>query len=461
MTNTSGFINEGASEKFRHEATAQPVQKSDRIKTIDMIRGLALLGILLMNIPFFSGDETVMYDVMQGEHNTWDFRTLAVVNSFFDSTMRGLFSMLFGAGMLLFLMNKKETSEGPGVAELYYRRLLWLVFFGVINAYVLLWPGDILYTYGLLGMLLYPFRNSSPRLLVIMAIVFSLFFLGKSYYNYNEQRGKRIEYVAAVKSEKAGQKLTPAQTAAKEEWLEMEKMQKPDREEVKENIAEMKGDYPGVFTWLMPVNSRFEAWWLHTWASFDCLFMMFLGMALFKLGFFTNKLRTSTYALMLLMGYGIGIPVGWIQFQGQLMETGDLGAYFDRYRIPVDALQDVRRLFLSIGHASLLILVYRSKIMPWLMKGLANVGQMAFTNYLMQSIICTLFFYGYGLGYYNQFRFHQIYYVVFAVWIFQLIFSSIWLHYFRFGPFEWIWRSLTYWEKQPMKISHTTAVSGV
>jgi uncharacterized protein len=118
-------------------------------------------------------------------------------------------------------------------------------------------------------------------------------------------------------------------------------------------------------------------------------------------------------------------------------------------------------LFLAIWHASLLILVYRSKIMPWLMKALANVGQMAFTNYLMQSIICTVFFYGYGLGYYNKFRFHQVYYVVFAVWIFQLIFSSIWLHYFRFGPFEWVWRSLTYWKKQPMKISNTTTVSGV
>jgi uncharacterized protein len=363
--------------------------------------------------------------------------------------------------MLLFLMNKKETSDGPSVAELYYRRLLWLVFFGVINAYVLLWPGDILYTYGLLGMLLFPFRNSSPRFLVVMAIVFSLFFFGKSYYNYSEFRGKRVEYVAAVKAEKAGQKLTPAQTAAKEEWLAIEKRQKPDREEIKENIAEMRGDYSTVFARLMPVNSMFETWWLHSWATFDCLFMMFMGMALFKLGFFTNKLRTSTYALLLLMGYGIGMPVGWIQFQGQLMSMKNIGIYLDTYRISTEALQDIRRLFLSVGHASLLILIYRSKFVPWLMKALGNVGQMAFTNYLMQSIICTLFFYGYGLGYYSVFRFHQVYYVVFSVWIFQLIFSSIWLQYFRFGPFEWAWRSLTYWKKQPMKMGNTTAVSRV
>jgi uncharacterized protein len=114
-------------------------------------------------------------------------------------------------------------------------------------------------------------------------------------------------------------------------------------------------------------------------------------------------------------------------------------------------LYDLKRVFLSLGHASLILLAFRSGIMPWLMKGLANVGQLAFTNYLMQSIICTLFFYGYGLSYYNKLSLHQLYYVVISVWVFQIIFSAIWLRYFRFGPFEWLWRSLTYWKMQPMK----------
>jgi uncharacterized protein len=107
-------------------------------------------------------------------------------------------------------------------------------------------------------------------------------------------------------------------------------------------------------------------------------------------------------------------------------------------------------MFLALGHASVLMLVFRSGAIPWLMKGLSNVGQMAFTNYLMQSIICSLFFFGYGLGNYNQLSYHQLYYVVGAVWIFQLIFSAIWLRYFKFGPFEWVWRSVTYWKKQGM-----------
>jgi uncharacterized protein len=183
----------------------------------------------------------------------------------------------------------------------------------------------------------------------------------------------------------------------------------------------------------------------------DLFTMMFLGMALFGWGFFSNRLKTSTYVIWLLIGYGVGLPIAWSIFDQQWMNGVNIGAYFDRWRSSHAVFAEFRRILLTVGHASLVMLVFRSNIVPWLMRALANVGQMAFTNYLMQSIICTWFFYGYGFGYYNKLRFHQLYYVVGAVWIFQLIASSIWLRYFRFGPFEWLWRSLTYWKRQPMK----------
>jgi uncharacterized protein len=154
----------------------------------------------------------------------------------------------------------------------------------------------------------------------------------------------------------------------------------------------------------------------------------------------------------LIVGYGVGIPIGWLIFKyGYIESRLHVGAYVDAFRVPHWALYDVKRVMLSLGHASLIMLVFRSRVMPWLMKGLANVGQMAFTNYLVQSIICSLFFYGYGLGYYNKLQYHQLYYLVACIWLFQIIFSAIWLKYFQFGPFEWTWRSLTYWKKQPMK----------
>ena len=142
---------------------AGPVAAAERIKTIDILRGVALLGILLMNISGFGIDWETSGTIIRGPHNTADFRTYTVIETFFSGTMKGLFSMLFGAGMILFTMNKKETLGGITVAELYYRRLLLLVMFGVINAYVLLWIGDILYAYGLAGMVLYPFRKTAAK----------------------------------------------------------------------------------------------------------------------------------------------------------------------------------------------------------------------------------------------------------------------------------------------------------
>ncbi len=149
----------------------RPVAKAERIQTLDVIRGFALLGILLMNIPGFGIDWSAFYYITHGPHNTWDYYTVAGMMSFFNGTMRGLFSMLFGAGMVLFTLNKKEKEGGPTVAEYYYRRLLWLVLFGVINAYVLLWQGDILFYYGLIGMLLFPFRKASPKWLFVLGFV--------------------------------------------------------------------------------------------------------------------------------------------------------------------------------------------------------------------------------------------------------------------------------------------------
>ncbi|MBC7948873.1 MAG: DUF418 domain-containing protein [Chitinophagaceae bacterium] len=431
--------------------TVKPVSTTDRIKTVDMVRGFALLGILLMNIPGFGIDWSEIQKVITGPREGKDFYTAAVIFTFFDGTMRGLFSMLFGAGMVLFMMNKKESPIGPTVADYYYRRLLWLVLFGLFNAYVLLWSGDILFFYGLCGMLLFSFRKIKPVWLI--AIGFACICIGmlKTQFWYDELRGKRKAYTEAIVAEKSKKELTPEQQGARAEWVEMEKNQKPDTANVNRNLRKMHSGYTTVWTHLLPHNVNAEVNYMYH-GLWDMLCMMFIGMALLGLGFFSNKFSTSTYLMILLVGYGIGIPLGWTFFNGLIGWNTSFGSYVDEFRAPHFQLYDFRRVFLCIGHASVLMLIYRSKIVPWLMRALANVGQMAFTNYLVQSIICTWFFFGYGFDNYNRLRLHQLYYVVFAVWIFQLIASTIWLKYFRFGPFEWLWRSLTYWKRQPMKL---------
>lgn len=436
--------------------TVKPVDTADRIQTIDMVRGFALLGILMMNIPGFGISNTSYQQITNGPHTTADYWTLAAVSTFFEGTMRGLFSMLFGAGMILFTMNKKEIPGGPTVAEYYYRRLGWLVAFGLFNAYVLLWWGDILFFYGLIGMLLYPLRKTGAKWLLILGFVCIGIAAYKNLAWYGDTRESRAGYKEAIAIEKEGKKPTEKQLEQKEAWTRIEKNSKPDTAKTNEAIRNMRGDYGTVFSHLLPENASGEIWWLYH-GIWDMLSMMLIGMGLFVLGFFSNKLSTSTYVMTLLVGYGIGIPLGWFSFDyGQSGWISNVATYVDTYRVPHWVLYDLKRMFLALGHASVLMLVFNARIIPWLMRGLSNVGQMAFTNYLMQSIICSLFFYGYGLGNYNKLSFHQLYYVVGAVWIFQLIFSAIWLRYFKFGPFEWAWRSMTYWRKQRMKKTVST-----
>jgi uncharacterized protein len=456
-TNTPGIdpmsavLPAGKATAVEYSSTPRPVSAAERIQTIDVIRGVALLGILMMNIPGFGISQSVYLTILNGSHSSADYKTLAAVETFFSGTMRGLFSMLFGAGMILFTQNKKESTGGITVAEYYYRRLLWLVFFGLINAYVLLWPGDILYFYGLCGMILFPFRKISPKWLFVLGFVCIAAGALKTVLWYNEVSTKRAAYREAVVAEKANKKLTDEQQQAKTTWLEVEKNQKPDSTATAEEIQKIRSGYGTILTYFIPLNAGVETWGMYH-GLWDMLCMMFIGMALFKWGFFSNKVSASVYSMALLLGYGIGIPIGWIYFDSGM--TGffmNLGTYVDAYRVPHWVLGDIRRLFLCLGHASLVMLIFRSRLIPWLMKGLANTGQMAFTNYLMQSIICSLIFYGYGFGNFNKLRFHELYYIVAIIWIFQIIFSVVWLRYFRFGPFEWLWRSLTYWKKQPMK----------
>jgi uncharacterized protein len=309
-----------------------------------------------------------------------------------------------------------------------------------------------------MGMLLYPFRRLSPVWLAGLAVICLSIALYKTDDWTSRVGGYRSGYLDATRIEKAKQKPSEKQLEAKANWERYEARNKPDAKADAKIIKAMRGDYSAVFAQLLPenvngiVNFTYHGAW-------DMLAMMFLGMALLGWGFLTNKLSTQTYLTTLLLGYGMGLPLSWffVQFTADFYQNP--GLTFDTYRVSPHVLYDFRRVLLALGHASLLLLIHRSGVVPWLMRALIAVGQMAFTNYLMQSIICTLFFFGYGFGYFGKLAYHELYYVVAAVWVFQLIVSPMWLHYFRFGPFEWLWRSLTYWKPQPMRVKPSQMVS--
>ena len=185
--------------------------------------------------------------------------------------------------------------------------------------------------------------------------------------------------------------------------------------------------------------------YLYIW---DILLFMFLGMAFYKNGVLLGKASYTLYWLLFIGGLGIGLLLSWFTQQSIINN------HFSEYEISKNVsfqYYQVARMCRSLGFFALIMLMYKSRFFKWFFALFRPVGQMAFTNYLMQSFIGLIFFTGIGLGYFGKLERHELYIYVAVVWIIEIIWSHIWLRYFRFGPLEWAWRSLTYWKKQPLK----------
>jgi uncharacterized protein len=441
-------MNENATENPA-PLVAAPVSDRDRLKIIDALRGVALLGILLMNIPGFAMAE-YSFESFKGDPANVNFWLDAVISVVFEGKMRALFGMLFGAGVLLFVSKKEQA--GRSVTVLFYRRMFWLVLFGLIHAHLILWIGDILYLYGICGMLVYLCRKVKPIYLVLGVPLVAVVDFTAGTLFYQNLRDNRIAYVQASAFAAENKPLTEAQTDALSQWREIEKTLIPNREDAKENTRKMKSDYATVASHLRPLAWKGQTIFLPM-EIWDSLALMLLGMALYQWGFLSGQLSNRSYGKVAAIGYGIGLPLAAYSFYHSYLSSPNLEASLRRMELVniewVGLIYPFQRIFLVMAHAAAIVVLYKEKYVQVLFRCLEAVGQMAFTNYIMQSVICTLFFFGYGLNYYGELEFYQIYFVVLAVWILQLIVSPLWLRFFLFGPLEWVWRSLTYWKWQP------------
>lgn len=430
---------------------AAPVAQADRITAIDTLRGVALLGILMMNIPYFALPERFA-DAYHGNVHSPNFWTDAVITVLFEGKMRALFSMIFGAGILLFTKRKEEA--GHPFKALFFSRMGWMVVFGLIHAHVLLWMGDILYFYGMIGMLAFLFRRMKAKYLVWgVPIVAIIGFVGGTLF-FMHVRTQRLDYNAAMALQKSGKTLTPAQTTAISTWQEIEKEFLPNTAEINKHTALMKGSYTDVGSYIRPLVWSYQTKYILLQIG-DILALMLLGMAMYKWKFFTGEWTTKQYRLTALIGYGIGLPLVILDYWHNMHEpTGSAAAitYLETHTVSWWGLiYPFQRMFLVMAHASVILLILRASIWKSFTTRLAAVGQMAFTNYVMHTVICTLIFFGYGLNYFADFQYYQLYYIVAGIWALQLIVSPIWLKYYLFGPLEWVWRSLTYRQAQPMR----------
>jgi uncharacterized protein len=432
-------------------AAAAPVAEVSRVRLIDALRGAALLGILLMNIPGFAMPD-YWWESFNTDPSQFNFWLSNFINVFFEGKMRAMFGMMFGAGVLLFVSAKEQA--GTPARGLYYRRMLWLILFGLIHAHLILWIGDILYLYGVCGLLLYLFRNVKPAYLVMALPLVAVVDFTAGALHHSSIRAKRIAYVEAAKAQAQNKSLTDAQTKALSEWRELEKSLIPNREDAKANTAKMKSGYGAVASHLRPLAFQFQTKFLPIW-MWDSLALMLLGLALLEWGFLAGNWTAQSYWKVVKIGYGIGLPLVIYSCYYGFKNFSTLEANLARMeRVPIEwtgLIYPFQRILIVLAHAAALILMYKSGFARGFFHRLEAVGRMAFTNYITHSAICTLFFFGYGLNYFAELQFYQLYYLVVSIWILQLIVSPIWLRHFYFGPLEWLWRSLTYWRIQPMK----------
>jgi uncharacterized protein len=432
---------------------AAPLSKKERILFIDSVRGIALLGILLMNSMaqsqshFFYSFMNLNQPIVGKNFYAW-----LLEMGVFEGTMRGLFSILFGAGTILLLTRLGKTRGHIDAADIYFRRLLWLLAFGLINSFIFLWPGDILYPYALCGLVLFPFRKLSPRNLWICAFVLLAFgTYRESAYLYDHKetiaKGKQVELLKSQHK-----KLTKEQTADLTKWQTYRDghtsagmMKRANNETTKIQ----KSTWKQLFVYYRDINMDiqstgfYNSWW-------DMLMFFFIGIAVFKSGFLTGDSATWLYVTIAILGIGIGLIINYFGLK-EMYHTR-----FDAIKMTQDApfeIYQLRRFLQTMGYLSLFIMLYKVTPFRAVFNVLAPVGQMAFTNYLSQSIVTSIFFY--GMGWFGYLQRYQVYEVVAVIWIFQIIFSNIWLKYFLFGPFEWVWRSLTYLKLQPIKREQT------
>ena len=406
-----------------------------RLESLDFVRGCALFGILLMNINGMGLGPAYDNPTIAGGANGINLWTWLVINIGFEGTQRALFSILFGAGVIL-LTSRLEASGRADASDIFFRRNLWLIAFGLVNAWVILWTGDILYYYGITALFLYAFRKMSGRTLLGLAIASLV--LGAAWSANDTRRLINLHADAKAASVVQPKARSDEQKKVIEEWDEKNKAGPPPTV-----FAQMRKDntdsYWSALTTRAGIIKHYQSWWLYRF-FFDIFGMMMLGMALFKLGVLTLEARTRTYLAMMGGGYAVGLT-GNILEARWIMDHGFTALAYTQASISYD----VSRLAMTMGHLGLLMLFLRSGILPFVRRSMAAVGRMALTNYLTHSVIALIIFV--FLGYWGALERHQLYFIVLAIWIAQFIASPIWLRNYHFGPVEWLWRYLTYGKK--------------
>jgi uncharacterized protein len=413
------------------DAAVAPIAASERIDTLDFIRGLAVMGILAANIVAFGQPfEAYMYPaafkVDAGDPGGWMWIAQFIL---IDGKMRGLFTLLFGAGLYLFM--EKAWARGA-TRKLQAWRLFILMIFGMIH-FFFIWPGDILFYYALFGFLALACIGWSIRTQLVVGL--AGYMLGVLVLGV----GMSIPWAVMSGAMGDGPEMAEARTGL------VAGMEDAMAHGAVPNAAIAAGDYGTLVThrlteqWYEPISNALLF-------GFETLSLMLVGMALYRLGFFSGgfaraKLVRWGWAGVILGGL-VHLAIGLAMRADGFSYYGTLAAFVGWSPLP--------RLWMVLGMAALLV-VYAPSATGWLGERVRAAGRAAFTNYLGTSIVMMFVFHGWALGLFGEFNRPQLYVVVALTCALMLAWSKPWLDRYRYGPLEWLWRCLTYRQVFPLR----------
>lgn len=434
------------------ESSTRIQEGNSRVIFLDVLRGAAVLGIYWINIVIFADDANEFFDL--GSDYLFfdtDFFSGFVTDVMIEGTMRGLFSMLFGASAILFLSRVKLEEHGLEVVERYYYRCLLLILFGMIHAYLLLWPFDILYSYGIIGLCLFPLRKIPPKYLFVIGLIILL--VGDCNI------AERLTELGTLTNDESIIE-TPIIADNSDSKLSQETW---NREQALPVVAESEKEEnkPSVYIQLFSQNIgeviTQQTYNLYNDNLYDIGGMMLIGMALLQFGVLKGLRKRRFYLVLMISGYFFGTvvrdPAFFLRLQSFFVWNGTLPQTLQTYNLG--------RLLITLGHVGFAGFFLPFRPLRPLMSLLATVGRLALTNYIMQTVIALIVFYFLSPLLTHFFAELPVLLVLMLTWLFQIIFSVMWLHYFRIGPLEWVWRSCIFGRVLPIRKQYHPVQNGV
>jgi uncharacterized protein len=411
-----------------------PVAESERIHALDVIRGIALLGILFVNIQIF-GETFGTYvaqkpESAQGLAGAISYYWVAL---FCEGRFYTIFSMLFGVGLAL--QWTRAVSRGRGYAWYGMRRLFTLMVIGLCHG-LFIWFGDILFVYSIVGLITLPLLKARPRTLLIVAAC--VFIVGTLL-------GSAVEaYLMQVPPPPDPSKIPirdPAIPPFQQLWSELSKgsvTQGPDdpfwiatETEAMRHGPFLQATLFRLLTFCMICVITLLGYGWTIWAMF------LTGVAFLKLNVFTRE-RASWHRRLCAIGLGVGLPL----VVAHSVINARAGSWSEHFVAAV--LHVVGTVAMSFGYLGLFLVFAHSAAVPALKNAIARVGRMGLTNYLLESAIATGIFYHWGLGLFGETTRWQRTLLVLGIYAVLMALSTLWLKHFRYGPMEWLWRACTY-----------------